>query len=62
MNRPYKMVAHVSYYVYEIENTGELGKTLSIEKLREFGIKNKIIEIGVGDLDKLSEKAKAFPR
>ena len=60
MNRPYALVAHVSFYVHEIANTGELGKTVPVEKLRENGVQNEIKYLGVGQLEDMSKKIREF--
>lgn len=46
MKKPFKMIAHVSYHIYELENTGELGKQIDPATMRSLNIHNKIIDLG----------------
>lgn len=41
MNKAHKIIAHLSFYVYEMEPTGEVGKL--VNKSLDIDVQNKII-------------------
>lgn len=41
MSKAVKIIAHISFYVYEVESTGEVGKL--INKSLDIPVQNKIV-------------------
>lgn len=57
MTKPFKMIAHISYHIYELENSGEIGKQIDPSILRQLNIANKIVDLGSsGSLEELSKR------